>query len=71
MKWANLKDNRCPKCGDKMINPDVLMGAGKSSQHLCSSEDCDFVCSDNKFNEIIKSLYLKSYKEPDRSGWDI
>ena len=56
MKWERLKNNKCPKCNALMYH--------KNHAHVCSSEDCDFVCSTQKLEEIVNSLYRKKEYTP-------
>jgi hypothetical protein len=49
MNWNNLKNNKCPKCNSEMYH--------RNHAHVCVSDDCDFTCSTEKFEEIVDSLY--------------
>lgn len=49
MNWNNLKNNQCPKCKHFL--------EGNARYHRCTNSDCDFVCSVQKFNAIVNSLY--------------
>lgn len=51
MKWSNLKNNICPKCGDE-LDP-VPTGEVLS----CSNQpDCDFHITQTRMEEIISNM---------------
>lgn len=51
---------KCPKC-NKGISK---VGTG----YGCHNKKCDFVCSSEKFDSIIKSLYLKKERSIPQYG---
>lgn len=51
-KWANLKNNQCPKCGS------ILEHDQNSLMHTCPrKEACGFKISDEAFNRVVTQLY--------------
>lgn len=70
MRWKNLQDMECPKCGNMLNKPH------NDETYFCSNLDCDFKIGEERFNEVVGSLYTDIsrkrdiYEEPDRSDWD-
>lgn len=64
MKWANLKEMKCPKCSSSSLT-DSGMG------YKCGN--CDFYISYERFREVINNMYSRGrHYDPDavdRSDW--
>ena len=63
MKWKNLQDYKCPKCGSSLYSEE-----GRNTIHKCDG-DCDFSINENKYENIINNFNQRKYQEPDRSSW--
>lgn len=49
MDWKNLKNNKCPQCEEPLTQ--------NLRFHKCTNDQCDFICSVQKFNKIVNNLY--------------
>lgn len=59
MKWKNLKDGRCPKCG-------AMLAQQKNALILsCSDARCTFRISEQRLLEILKSPPRSRMIEPE------
>jgi len=59
MKWQNLKDGRCPKCGSMLTKmPDRAMLA-------CSAVKCTFVITEQRCARLISSPPRLRNSEPE------
>ena len=50
MKWSNLKEYKCPKCGKDL----------KKEDKLISCTYCDFKIKESRYNEIVKSQFNRN-----------
>ena len=58
MKWDNLKNYKCPKCGDTLREHYPAIETNNCAtlkQHVCT--DCDFKIGDEKFTKIVNQKY--------------
>lgn len=53
LRWDNLKSMKCPQCHTGNI-------VDKGDVFHCSDEECVFLITREKFNEMVKILYSKS-----------
>jgi len=55
MKWGNLKENKCPKCGE-----DLCQSTIKKDVFECANGiSCGFSISTKRFSEIVNSQVIK------------
>jgi len=47
MNWENLKNNRCPKCSN------LLLENKYEGARYCRSISCTFMIRESRFNEIL------------------
>ena len=50
MKWYKLKENKCPKCGDELMEE---IGEGT---FYCNGKDCDFKISEERFSDLVSKM---------------
>lgn len=62
MRWSNLQQNKCPKCGSLLI----YRGLGVYDDDTLQ---CDFRITETKFNELKNKLELDQL-EKEREGWE-
>ena len=61
MKWTNLKQNKCPKCGDDLMGQDgsdTIVCANISRSH--PDARCDFRISEQRMTEIVSQQNSRS-----------
>jgi len=68
MNWKNLRDNKCPKCGNLLQKG----GNGKQIGYGCSTKGyiCTFFIGEEKFTNLVNELY-NSQKAVDSRYKDI
>lgn len=60
MKWNNLKNLCCPKCGDSLTKTSSGYQCGEIVHDSgCATSFCDFKISIAKFDSIVNDLYNK------------
>ena len=59
MKWKNLKDGRCPKCGS------MLAQQANSRTLACSGSKCGYYISEQRMHEIISAPSRPRDREPE------
>jgi transcription initiation factor IIE alpha subunit len=67
MRWENLKEMSCPKCGEAL---ELTRSEDQTDARLvvCSDDDCDFALSIRGIKRVIEKLNTE-YDEPDRTYW--
>lgn len=58
MNWEKLKEQRCPRSGHKLES-----GTPFIDEFKCSDPHCMFKISEERFGEIVSSLYKKEDKK--------
>ena len=63
MKWNNLKEYKCPKCGSNLRE---AFNARENKIHVCGqAKKCGFVIGDDAFSRVVNGVYkTKKVKEP-------
>ena len=61
MNWKNLKNNKCPKCGELLQS---------SLEKIFSCPSCDFKISEKKFEKIVNSFYKPKKREEVKDNFD-
>jgi ssDNA-binding Zn-finger/Zn-ribbon topoisomerase 1 len=56
MRWNNLRENKCPKCGADLEWRD----ANYNKVFVCVDPKCDFYINDNKFEKIVMDMNNKA-----------
>lgn len=51
MIWSRLKNIKCPKCNGDLTD--------HGHYYKCKKKTCDFHISTEKFNGVVKKLYLQ------------
>lgn len=63
MLWPNLKNMKCPKCGNK-IQVLQIQASTPAVEDFYKCDSCPFTISFTKFDEVVQSLYSGK-----RVGW--
>lgn len=50
MQWKNLKNNKCPKCNDRL-------SAESRGKIFCQNIDCGFMITKDRFDHLVNDLY--------------
>lgn len=62
MNWPALVESECPKCGKPLQEDEV------EHRFECSSFDCGFSISQEKFEDIVNSIENTDPEYPDYGG---
>ena len=49
MRWSNLKENGCPKCGSELLELE------NDESFICESATCDFKITRQKRDELLEA----------------
>ena len=60
MIWSRLKSMKCPDCNSEIVE--------HAYHYSCKKKTCDFTVSKEKFNAIIKKLYIQKHSNEPQYG---
>ena len=58
MEWSNLKEEKCPRCGVKLLESGLL-----DTHRICSGSHCLFRISIEKFDKIINDVQTRTIRQ--------
>ncbi len=58
MNWNKLKDHKCPRCSKKLESSKPYV-----DEFRCSDSHCLFKIKEEKFIEIVRSIYRREDQE--------
>lgn len=64
MKWRNLKDGACPKCGS------TLKENADSETLTCTGATCTFQITAKRCSEIIRDQNRYTHQRVQGEGWE-
>jgi len=64
MRWKNLVDSLCPKCGT------TVMENEENKFIVCSNGECDFKISEEKLEVLLDKLSHKQKTTPNKNLFD-